>query len=202
MGSRRAAAHNGPAVHLDPSSPSLYLSPSEHAPPIPTPLSLGASLGPTIPALLVSLSILAVLLTLLLLLNLGPPRVLRRRRPDHSHHRLSRHEMASQSRQREPSRGRDPRRPGFRVASDFSVLPTTAYTHPLVSNFADRVDGSEDDDDANRPLLGRWLDATDDYPGLELDEATWPRPDGQRARTEVLHWHGTNMLNTSWGWMA
>ncbi|KAJ6444499.1 gamma-tubulin complex component GCP6 [Purpureocillium lavendulum] len=65
-------------------------------------------------------------------------------------------------------------------------------------------------DNARQPLLERYRDEPDadadaaecHGPPLELDEATWERSDGKDGRPDVLHWHGANMLNTAWGWMA
>lgn len=137
-------------------------------------------------ALLASFSIVAVLLTLLLLLNLCPS---------------SRRATACR---REGGRGREPRRPaGFLVAGHFSALPATAATcaDPPVSSLSDHVDDGHDRAPSRLLLDGR-PDVTDDDQGFELDEAMWPRPNDERVLVEVLHWHGSNMLNTSWGWMA
>ncbi|OAQ94845.1 hypothetical protein VFPFJ_00954 [Purpureocillium lilacinum] len=117
--------------------------------------------------------------------------------------RLSRHEMTSR-----PQSLYDPT--GFNVMAQAqagrgggggggsgSSPRSSMYIPYLILGIAEHA--------AQQPLLERYRDEPDvegDGPPLELDEATWERSDGKDGRPDVLHWHGTNMLNTAWGWMA
>ncbi|GJN80824.1 hypothetical protein PLIIFM63780_004354 [Purpureocillium lilacinum] len=117
--------------------------------------------------------------------------------------RLSRHEMTSR-----PQSLYDPT--GFNVMAQAqagrgggggggsgSSPRSSMYIPYLILGIAEHA--------AQEPLLERYRDEPDvegDGPPLELDEATWERSDGKDGRPDVLHWHGTNMLNTAWGWMA
>lgn len=162
--------------------PEAFTSPPP-PPPRPSTGFLRPSLTPTLPALFVSLTVLALLLALLLVLNLRP-RPARRR---DNGNRRSLHEMSSRRQSLYDFTG-------FNVAAgpEAASPRSSMYIPYLILGFAD---------DANQPLLQRYRDDPDD-PSLELYEATWQRRDGKGGRPDLMHWHGTNMLNTAWGWMA